>query len=106
MNKLLIAFQMLLLVFLVGCTNEAEYVGELQNGKPHGKGSMYVRPITFGITPSISVGPAVDYLFMVFGSPVGSYFKDGVKPLHLLISNEYHRAAPKGIGNAKALGNF
>jgi len=40
MNKLLIAFQMLLLVFLVGCTNEAEYVGELQNGKPHGKGSI------------------------------------------------------------------
>ena len=73
---------------------------------PHGKGSMYVRPITFGITPSISVGPAVDYLFMVFGSPVGSYFKDGVKPLHLLISNEYHRAAPKGIGNAKAIGNY
>ena len=40
MNKLLIAFQMLLLLFLVGCTNEAEYVGELQNGKPHGKGSI------------------------------------------------------------------
>ena len=73
---------------------------------PHGKGSMYVRPISFGISPSISVGPAVDYLFMVFGSPVGSYFKDGVKPLHLLISNEYHRAAPKGIGNAKAIGNY
>ena len=73
---------------------------------PYGKGSMYVRPITFGITPSISVGPALDYVFIVFCSPVGSYFKSGVKPLHLLMSNEYHRAAPKGIGNAKAIGNY
>ena len=28
----------LTIVFLVGCTNEVGYVGELQNGKPHGKG--------------------------------------------------------------------
>ena len=40
MNKLLIAFQMLLLVFLVGCTNKVDYVGELKNEKPHGKGSI------------------------------------------------------------------
>jgi len=73
---------------------------------PYGKGSMYIRPITFGITPSISVGPASEYLFIVFCSPVGSYFKSGVKPLNLLISKEYHRAAPKGIGNAKAIGNY
>lgn len=73
---------------------------------PFGKGSMYIRPIAFGTSPSISVGPAQSYSFMVFASPVGSYFKDGIKPLHLLISNEYHRAAPKGIGNAKAIGNY
>ena len=73
---------------------------------PYGKGSMYVRPITFGMTPSISVGPALDYIFIVFCSPVGSYFKSGIKPLHLLMSSEYHRAAPRGIGNAKAIGNY
>ena len=73
---------------------------------PYGQGSMYVRPIAFGTIPSISVGPASDYTFIVFCSPVGSYFKSGVKPLHLLMSNEYHRAAPKGIGNAKAIGNY
>ena len=50
---------------------------------PFGKGSMYVRPIAFGTSPAISVGPAQSYSFMVFVSPVGSYFKDGVKPLHL-----------------------
>jgi branched-chain amino acid aminotransferase len=39
-------------------------------------------------------------------SPVGPYFKGGVKPLHLKVSDEFHRAAPKGIGNAKAIGNY
>ena len=73
---------------------------------PYMQGSMYIRPISFGISPSISVGPSSDYLFIVFVSPVGPYFKDGVKPLHLIVSEKYHRAAPKGIGNAKAIGNY
>ncbi|GIS73126.1 MAG: hypothetical protein CM1200mP10_27030 [Candidatus Neomarinimicrobiota bacterium] len=47
-----------------------------------------------------------EYTFMVFVSPVGSYFKGGVKPLRLKVSNNYHRAAPKGIGDAKAIGNY
>jgi branched-chain amino acid aminotransferase len=62
---------------------------------PYKKGSMYIRPISFGTSPSISVGPSSDYLFMVFVSPVGPYFKGGVKPLHLIVSEQYHRAAPK-----------
>ena len=73
---------------------------------PYKQGSMYIRPISFGISPSISVGPSSDYLFIVFVSPVGPYFKGGVKPLHLIVSEKYHRAAPKGIGNAKAIGNY
>ena len=73
---------------------------------PYKQGSMYIRPISFGTSPSISVGPSSDYLFIVFVSPVGPYFKDGVKPLHLIVSEKYHRAAPKGIGNAKAIGNY
>lgn len=73
---------------------------------PYKQGSMYIRPISFGTSPSISVGPSSDYLFMVFVSPVGPYFKGGVKPLHLIVSEKYHRAAPKGIGNAKAIGNY
>ena len=43
---------------------------------------------------------------MVFLSPVGSYFKGGVKPLNLKVETDYHRAAPRGIGNAKAIGNY
>ena len=43
---------------------------------------------------------------MVIVSPVGPYFKGGIKPLNLKVNTDYHRAAPKGIGNAKAIGNY
>ena len=44
--------------------------------------------------------------FLIFVSPVGPYFKGGVKPLNLKVTNKFHRAAPRGIGNAKAIGNY
>ena len=73
---------------------------------PYNKGSLYIRPIVWGTSEAIGVRPVEDYTFMVFVSPVGPYFKGGVKPLRLKVSNHYHRAAPKGIGNAKAIGNY
>ena len=73
---------------------------------PYGKGSLYIRPIVWGTSPALGVKPVEEYTFMVFVSPVGPYFKGGVKPLRLTVSNDYHRAAPKGIGNAKAIGNY
>ncbi len=73
---------------------------------PYGKGSLYIRPIVWGTSTALGVKPVEEYTFMVFVSPVGPYFKGGVKPLRLTVSNDYHRAAPKGIGNAKAIGNY
>ena len=73
---------------------------------PYGKGSMYIRPIVWGTSPALGVGPVSEYTFVVFVSPVGSYFKGGIRPLNLKIETEYHRAAPRGIGNAKAIGNY
>jgi len=73
---------------------------------PYGKGSLYIRPIVWGTSTALGVKPVEEYTFMVFVSPVGPYFKGGVKPLRLIVSNDYHRAAPKGIGNAKAIGNY
>ena len=73
---------------------------------PYGKGSLYIRPVVWGTSPALSVKPVEEYTFMVFVSPVGPYFKGGIQPLNLKVSNEYHRAAPKGIGNAKAIGNY
>ena len=73
---------------------------------PLNKGTLYVRPIVWGTSPAIGVKPVEEYTFMIFVSPVGPYFKDGVRPLNLKINKDYHRAAPKGIGNAKAIGNY
>ena len=73
---------------------------------PYNKGSMYIRPIVWGTAPALGVRAVSEYTFMVFLSPVGSYFKGGVKPLNLKVELDYHRAAPRGIGNAKAIGNY
>tara|TARA_B100000959_G_scaffold278634_2_gene337327 strand:+ start:2069 stop:3106 length:1038 start_codon:yes stop_codon:yes gene_type:complete len=73
---------------------------------PYGKGSMYIRPIVWGTAPALGVRAVAEYTFIVFVSPVGSYFKGGVKPLNLKVETNYHRAAPRGIGNAKAIGNY
>ena len=73
---------------------------------PYGKGSLYIRPIVWGTSPALGVKPVEVYTFMVLVSPVGPYFKGDIQPLNLKVSNKYHRAAPKGIGNAKAIGNY
>ena len=73
---------------------------------PYGRGSLYVRPIVWGTSAILGVSPTPEYTFMVIVSPVGPYFKGGIKPLNLKVNTNYHRAAPKGIGNAKAIGNY
>jgi len=73
---------------------------------PHGKGSLYIRPVVWGTSIGIGVKPATEYTFMIFVTPVGPYFKKGIHPLNLKVTNLYHRAAPKGIGNIKAIGNY
>ncbi len=73
---------------------------------PYGSGAtLYVRPFMFGINPVIGVKPAEDYQFRVFTTPVGPYFKGGVKPLTLCVS-DFDRAAPCGTGHIKAGLNY
>ena len=73
---------------------------------PYGTGaSLYLRPYMFGIDPVIGVKPANEYQFRVFATPVGPYFKGGVKPLTIKIS-DFDRAAPCGTGNIKAGLNY
>ena len=90
--------------FLRGVT--ATVKDNLDYVPPYGKGSLYIRPIIWGTAPVLGVRPVSEYTFMIFVSPVGPYFKGGVKPLNLIITSAFHRAAPKGIGNAKAIGNY
>ncbi len=73
---------------------------------PYGSGAtLYVRPYMFGSDAVIGVSPASEYQFRVFTTPVGPYFKGGVRPLTIRIS-DYDRAAPHGTGHIKAGLNY
>ncbi len=73
---------------------------------PYGSGaSLYLRPFMFGSNNVIGVKPADEFEFRIFCTPVGPYFKGGVKPLTLRIS-DLDRAAPRGTGHIKAGLNY
>ena len=73
---------------------------------PYGSGAtLYLRPYMFGTNPVIGVKPATEYQFRIFTTPVGPYFKGGVKPLTIKIS-DFDRAAPNGTGHIKAGLNY
>lgn len=73
---------------------------------PYGSGaSLYIRPYLFGTNPVIGVKPADEFQFRVFTTPVGPYFKGGVKPLTLRVC-DFDRAAPHGTGHIKAGLNY
>lgn len=73
---------------------------------PYGSGAtLYVRPYMFGSNAVIGVKPADEYQFRVFTTPVGPYFKGGVKPLTIRVS-DFDRAAPRGTGHIKAGLNY
>ena len=70
------------------------------------EGSLYLRPFMFASEVFLGVKPASEYLYIVIASPAGAYFKGGIKPLTLWISEEFTRAAPGGTGAAKCGGNY
>ncbi len=73
---------------------------------PYGSGaSLYLRPYMFGSDPVIGVKPAKEYQFRILATPVGPYFKGGVKPLTLRVC-DFDRAAPRGTGHVKAGLNY
>jgi len=74
---------------------------------PYGTGaSLYIRPLVIGTGPQVGVRPAGEYVFIVFVTPVGPYFKTGFKPVHLVVEEEVDRAAPHGVGDVKVGGNY
>lgn len=68
--------------------------------------SLYVRPLMIGLGQQIGVRPSTEYLFMVFVTPVGPYFKEGFRPTSMAIMRAYDRAAPLGTGTFKIGGNY
>ena len=74
---------------------------------PYGTGaSFYLRPVMFGTTAGLGVKPSKDAILIVYGSPVGAYFKGGIKPMMVAIDREQDRAAPRGTGDVKVGGNY
>ena len=73
---------------------------------PYGSGAqLYIRPYMFGSNAVIGVKPAAEYQFRILVTPVGPYFKGGVKPIKVRISDR-DRAAPHGTGDIKAGLNY
>lgn len=73
---------------------------------PYGSGAtLYLRPFMIGVGDNVGVKPASEYIFSVFCTPVGPYFKGGLKPVNFMVS-DYDRAAPFGTGAAKVGGNY
>jgi len=73
---------------------------------PYGSGAtLYIRPYMLGSSSVIGVKPAEEYQFRIFCTPVGPYFKGGVKPLTIRVS-DFDRAAPHGTGHIKAGLNY
>ncbi|GMH35822.1 hypothetical protein BSKO_03690 [Bryopsis sp. KO-2023] len=74
---------------------------------PLGKGALYMRPLLLGSGPILGLGPAPSFTFVIFCAAVGAYFKGGqLSPIDLIVENQFHRAAPGGMGGTKAAGNY
>jgi branched-chain amino acid aminotransferase len=68
--------------------------------------SLYIRPVLIGTSPHIGLHPSEDYLFFMIATPMGPYYKNGFFPVKAYVQENYDRAAPKGVGNIKAAGNY
>jgi branched-chain amino acid aminotransferase len=74
---------------------------------PYGSGaSLYLRPLIIGTGAQVGLGPASEYIFIIFVTPVGPYYKGGLTPVKALVVTDYDRAAPDGVGDCKVGGNY
>jgi branched-chain amino acid aminotransferase len=68
--------------------------------------ALYIRPVLFGTGAQVGVKPASEYMFILFVTPVGPYFKGGFKTTPFVIMREFDRSAPLGMGKYKVGGNY
>ncbi|MDR2891187.1 MAG: branched-chain amino acid aminotransferase [Alistipes sp.] len=74
---------------------------------PYGTGaSLYIRPLLIGTGAQVGVKPAKEYMLVVFVTPVGPYFKEGFRPISVMVDRFHDRAAPLGTGTVKVGGNY
>ncbi|KAK0577401.1 hypothetical protein LWI29_032516 [Acer saccharum] len=73
---------------------------------PPDKGFLHIRPLLMGSGAVLSVKSAPEFTFLIYVTPVGNYFVEGMKPINLVVENEFHRATRGGVGNVKAISNY
>ena len=78
-----------------------DYVPPYESGA-----SLYLRPVLIGTKVGLGVKASHEAMLIVFCSPVGPYFKGGMKPIKVIIDRVQDRAAPRGTGDVKAGGNY
>ncbi len=78
-----------------------------QDWIPTKKGySLYIRPFIFGSDPILGVKPSDEYKLMIILCPVGPYYPQGFKPVPIYVTDQFVRAAKKGIGECKTAANY
>ena len=74
---------------------------------PYDEGtSLYIRPFMFGNDETLGVHAVKNATFMIITSPVGSYYKEGINPVKIMIEADDVRAVRGGTGYAKCGGNY
>lgn len=68
--------------------------------------SLYIRPVMFATDPFLGVKPGDNYKFCIMLGPVGPYYPEGFKPVPIMVTDKYVRAASKGVGDCKCAGNY
>lgn len=68
--------------------------------------SLYLRPFMFGNDENLGVHAVQNATFVIIASPVGSYYKEGINPVKIMIEDEDVRAVRGGTGYAKCGGNY
>ena len=74
---------------------------------PHKEGtSLYIRPTMISMDVGLGVHASKKYRFFIILSPVGAYYKEGLKPVSIYVEDEYVRAVRGGVGFTKCAGNY
>ena len=74
---------------------------------PTGEGqSLYIRPFMIATDPYVGVRASFTYKLLIIMTPVGLYYPEGLKPVPILVAEDYVRAVKKGVGFTKCGGNY
>ncbi len=83
------------------------FVSLEQEWTPAAEGtSLYLRPFMFGNDETLGVHAVGNATFIIIASPVGSYYKEGINPVKIMIEDEDVRAVRGGTGYIKCGGNY